>query len=146
MTFTSFSLSLSLLSGIASTFQARCHPLNTEPLSGSYITRLGRKRWQIEGFFKVAKHRFSLHHFGQQSLLGLYRWIVLSFIAYFLAHCALFHTGQTHLPDWGTLAQLALELLLPTAFITTLVLMFKRYQPLARTLGIDLSVRSCSPA
>jgi hypothetical protein len=116
----------------------------TEPLSGSYITRLGRRRWQIEGFFKVAKHRFSLHQFGQQSLLGVYRWIVLSLIAYFLAHCAVLHTQQTHLPDWRAVAQLALELLFPTAVIAALVLMIKRYQPLARSLGIDLCVRGWS--
>lgn len=116
----------------------------TEPLSGSYITRLGRKRWQIEGFFKVAKHRFSLQQFGQQSLLGVYRWIVLSWIAYFLAHCAALHLQQIHLPDWGAVAQFALELLLPEAVIAALVLTIKRYQPLARSLGIDLCVRGWS--
>lgn len=118
----------------------------TEPLSGRYITRLGRRRWQIEGFFKVAKHRFSLQHFGQQSLVGVYRWMVLSLIAYFLAHCALLYCGQTHLPDWRAVAHLALELLLPTALIARLVLLIERYRPLAQSLGIDLCVRRCSAA
>jgi Transposase DDE domain len=118
--------------------------VSTEPLSGSYITRLGRRRWQIEGFFKVAKHRFSLHRFGQQTLLGVYRWILLSLIAYFLAHCACLWSGRTDLPDWSVAAQLALECLLPTTLIAGLVLMIKRYQPLARNLGIDLSIRGCS--
>jgi Transposase DDE domain len=118
--------------------------VSTEPLSGSYITRLGRRRWQIEGFFKVAKHRFSLHRFGQQTLLGVCRWIVLSLIAYFLAHCACLWSGRTYLPDWAVAAQLALECLLPTTLIAGLVLMIRRYQPLARTLGIDLSIGGCS--
>lgn len=118
--------------------------VSTEPLSGSYITRLGRRRWQIEGFFKVVKHRFSLHRFGQQTLLGVYRWILLSLIAYFLAHCACLWSGQTYLPDWAVAAQLALECLLPTTLIAALVLMIKRYQHLARTLGIDLSIGVCS--
>jgi Transposase DDE domain len=48
--------------------------VSTQPLSGSYITRLGRRRWQIEGFFKVAKHRFSLHRFRQATRVGVYRW------------------------------------------------------------------------
>ena len=44
--------------------------ISTKPLSAIYITRLGRKRWQIEGFFKTVKHRFGLHRFGQSSLVG----------------------------------------------------------------------------
>jgi hypothetical protein len=34
------------------------------------MTWWGRRRWAIEGFFKTAKHRFGLHRFGQQTLLG----------------------------------------------------------------------------
>ena len=32
------------------------------------MTWWGRRRWQIEGFFKTAKHRFGLHRFGQQTM------------------------------------------------------------------------------
>jgi hypothetical protein len=32
---------------------------STHPYSGTYLVRLGRKRWAIEGFFKTAKHQFS---------------------------------------------------------------------------------------
>lgn len=60
--------------------------LSTKVLKGNTITWWGRRRWQIEGFFKVAKHRFGLHRFGQQTLLGVYRWLVLSLTAYLLAH------------------------------------------------------------
>ena len=60
--------------------------LCTKALKGSTITRRGRRRWQIEGFFKVAKYRFGLDRFGQQKLLGVYRWLVLSLTAYLLAH------------------------------------------------------------
>jgi hypothetical protein len=52
----------------ASGARAKRFVVATEPLSSSYITCLGRRRWQIGGFFKVAKHRFSLHRFGQQTL------------------------------------------------------------------------------
>lgn len=44
--------------------------------------RWGKRRWQIEGWFKTAKHRFGLHRFGQGTLLGMYRWIILSLIAF----------------------------------------------------------------
>jgi hypothetical protein len=59
---------------------------STYPYSGVYLVRLGRLRWAIEGFFKTAKHRFGLHCFGQSTKLGVYRWLVLSLIAYLLAH------------------------------------------------------------
>ena len=59
--------------------------LCTKALKGSTMTWWGHWRWQIEGFFKVAKHRFDLHRFGQQTLLGVYRWLVLSLTAYLLA-------------------------------------------------------------
>ena len=59
---------------------------STYPYSGVYLVRLGRKRWAIEGFFKTAKHQFGLHYFGQSNKLGVYRWLILSLIAYLLTH------------------------------------------------------------
>jgi hypothetical protein len=87
--------------------------LSTKQLKGSTITWWGRRRWQIEGWFKTAKHRFGLHRFGQGTLLGVYRWLVLSLIAYILAHWAYLSSGTTDLPDWGQAAQLALQAILP---------------------------------
>ena len=60
--------------------------ISTKPMKGTTIARWGGRRWQIEGFFKTGKHRFGLHRFGQQTLLGVYRWLLLSLIAYLLAH------------------------------------------------------------
>ncbi len=62
--------------------------LSTRPLKASTINWWGKRRWQIEGWFKIAKHRFGLNRFGQGKLLGVYRWLVLSLIAYILAHWA----------------------------------------------------------
>jgi hypothetical protein len=39
--------------------------LSTKQLKASTITWWGRRRWQIEGWFKTAKYRFGLHRFGQ---------------------------------------------------------------------------------
>ncbi len=44
--------------------------LSTKPLKGSTITWWGKRRWQIEGWFKTAKHRFGLHRFGQGTMSG----------------------------------------------------------------------------
>jgi len=48
-----------------------------------------RPEGAIEGFFKTSKHRFGLHRFGQGTLLAVYRWLVLSLIAFTLAHACL---------------------------------------------------------
>jgi hypothetical protein len=60
--------------------------VSTHHNEGAYLVRLGRKRWAIVGFFKTIKHRFGLHCFGQSTKLGVYRWLILSLIAYLLAH------------------------------------------------------------
>jgi hypothetical protein len=52
----------------------------------SWHKATGEPEGTIEGWFKTAKHRFGLHRFGQQTLVGVYRWLVLSLIAYLLAH------------------------------------------------------------
>jgi hypothetical protein len=60
--------------------------LATKALSPEHIVRWGKRRWRIEGFFKTVKGRFSLERFGQGSRLGVYRYLILSMIAYLLAH------------------------------------------------------------
>ena len=87
--------------------------VSTHPYSGVYLVRLGRKRWAIEGFFKTIKHRFGLHCFGQSTKLGVYRWLILSLIAYLLVHWI----DQWSLPpvlDWKAASRLALETLFPS--------------------------------
>ncbi|NJR25962.1 MAG: transposase [Richelia sp. CSU_2_1] len=114
--------------------------ISTKPLSAVYITMLGRRRWQIEGFFKTIKHRFGLHQFGQGTLLGVYRWILLSFIAYFLARSTYNDSGKTTLPDWGAVAQLAAETLLPSLVVLELLINIKHRQTLVRQQGFDITV------
>jgi hypothetical protein len=117
--------------------------LSTQSLKASTITWWGKRRWQIEGWFKTAKHRFGLHRFGQATLLGVYRWLVLSLLAYVLAHWAYLTTAPTNLPDWGVAAQLALETFLPQLVLFLLVLDIERLQPLAQTQGIDIHILRC---
>lgn len=118
--------------------------LSTKALKGSTITWWGRRRWQIEGFFKTVKHRFGLHRFGQQTLLGVYRWLVLSLTAYLLSHWVHLHLGGGAIPDWGAAAaQSALELLLPLMALLPLLTEVQRLRPLAKYHGLDISVKWC---
>lgn len=117
--------------------------LCTKALKSSTITWWGRRRWQIEGFFKVAKYRFGLDRFGQQTLLGVYRWLVLSLTAYLLAHWAHLHSGGGSFPDWGQAAQLALELLLPLMVLFPLLAEIQRLKPLAKSHGLNINVNWC---
>ncbi len=117
--------------------------LSTKPLKGSTITWWGKRRWQIEGWFKTAKHRFGLHRFGQGTLLGVYRWLVLSLIAYLLAHWAYLSTNTTDLPDWGAAALLALQAFLPQLVLFLLLLEIERLRPLCCAQGIDIQFTRC---
>ncbi len=103
----------------------------------------GKRRWQIEGWFKTAKHRFGLHRFGQATLLGVYRWLVLSLIAYILAHWAYLSTHSPELPDWGKAAQTALEFIFPQILVSLLLLDIKRLTPLLRSHGFDIYISRC---
>jgi hypothetical protein len=96
----------------------------------------------LVGWFKTAKHRFGLDRFGQATLLGVYRWLVLSLLAYLLAHWAYLSTATIELPDWGQAARLALEALLPH-LVMLLLLDLERLQPLARSLGFDIQITRC---
>jgi hypothetical protein len=90
-----------------------CFVASTHPYSGVYLVRLGRKRWAIESFFKTAKYQFGLHCFGQSTRIGVYRWLVLSLIAYLLAHWVDLWAWPPVL-DWKATARLTLQKLLPS--------------------------------
>jgi hypothetical protein len=88
-------------------------------------------------------HRFGLHRFGQGTLLGVYRWLLLSLTAYLLAHWAYLHLKGGVLPDWGEAAQIALDLLLPSQALLPLLAETQRLQPLAKIYGLDIQVVRC---
>ena len=97
----------------------------------------------LVGWFKTAKYRFGLHRFGQGTLLGVYRWLVLSLIAYLLAHWAYLSTATTDLPDWGQAAQLALQAILPQLLMFLFLLELERMRPLALSYGIYIQLSRC---
>lgn len=66
------------------------------------IIKWGRSRWAIEGFFKAMKGRFGLDQFGQRTLLGTIRFLLLAFLAFILTNIS--RVDKTLLPDWKSLA------------------------------------------
>ncbi len=112
--------------------------VSTKSFSWAYISNLGKRRWLIEAFFKTIKHRFCLHCFRQRTLLGVYRFLMLSIIVFLLAHWAYLWSGVETLPDWGNCATTALETLFPQLVVLQLLLQIKQHRTLARKLGLNL--------
>lgn len=110
----------------------------TRRLKASTLQWWGRRRWQIEGFFKVAKHRFGLHRFGQSSQLGVYRWLVLVLIAFVWALCGSLIQQHTQVRDWAVAAQSIARLLLPHVIIYSLLKQLEPWRKEALQLGIHL--------
>jgi hypothetical protein len=117
--------------------------ISTTPLKAGTISWWGKRRWQIEGFFKTAKHRFGLDKFGQSTLLGVYRWLILSIAAYLLAHWAYLSFDFPHPLDWGQAASLALSTFLPHLVLSLLLLDIERLRPLTLSHGIDITISNC---
>ena len=117
--------------------------ISTKPMKGKTIARWGKRRWQIEGFFKTVKHRFSLHRFGQKTLLGVYRWLILSFVSYLLAYWIYLHLGDSDNLDWFDSAQQALILLLPHILLLSLLNQLETVIPWLNDRGFDFCLMRC---
>lgn len=114
---------------------------STHPYSGTYLVRLGRKRWAIEGFFKTVKHQFGLHCFGQSTRVGVYRWLILSLIAYLLAHWIDLSVWPPAL-DWKATARATLEKLLPSVLWAQLCNQIRRDADIAAQFGFEVIIQS----
>ena len=114
---------------------------STHPYSGVYLVRLGRKRWAIEGFFKTAKHQFGLHCFGQGTKIGVYRWLILSLIAYLLAHWVDLWAWPPVL-DWKATARLTLEKLLPAVLWSQMLRQIRQNADVAAHYGFEIVINS----
>ncbi len=117
--------------------------LSTRPIKASTLKWWGKRRWQIEGWFKTAKHRFGLHRFGQATLLGMYPWLILSLTAYLIAHSTYLHLHSASPPDWGQAAQTALESIFPHIVVYLPLLDIERLAHLALSCGFDIQISRC---
>ena len=115
--------------------------VSTYPYSGVYLVRLGRQRWAIEGFFKTIKHRFGLHCFGQRTRLGIYRWLLLSLIAYLLAHWVSRTFPSWARLDWREVSAQAVADFLPQVLWIKLLRQIQRSRSLAGEQGFEIVVK-----
>jgi Transposase DDE domain len=113
------------------------------PYSGAYLIQLGRKRWAIEGFFKTAKHQFGLHCFGQGTKLGVYRWLLLSLIAYTLAHWIARWASPPEL-NWKAICRLSLETLFPAVAFSQALRQFQLIAKIATQFGFEIVLNPLS--
>jgi hypothetical protein len=119
------------------------HVVSTKALSAKMIKRWGKRRFAIEGFFKVIKHRFGLHCFGQCTRLGVYRWFLFSLLAYSLAHQAHLNLQGDEQPDWQAAAQQALRLFLPQYLMILALAQVEKLSSLGRSLGFEVHLCNC---
>jgi hypothetical protein len=112
-------------------------------MGAKHIVRWGKRRWKIEGFFKTAKGRFSLHRFAQGSKLGVYRYLILSMAAYVLAHWGYLCRCGEGVPEWGVGAGVILEEVLAEVVIMDLIKEIEERQTLLRRHGINIQVHRC---
>jgi hypothetical protein len=95
-----------------------------------------------------------LHRFGQGTLLGVYRWFVLSLISYVLAHWAYLSTALAenppreaiafrNLPDWGQAAEIAFQTIFPHLVMLLLLQDIERLRDVALSQGIDIHISRC---
>ena len=114
--------------------------ISTRALKGSTIAWWGSRRWAIEGFFKTAKYRFGLASFGQQTLLGVYRWLILSFISFVLTHWVYLSSNVSLPPEWRQESELALQQLMPQIAVSSLLVEIERKREflLSQSLTLEL--------
>jgi hypothetical protein len=94
------------------------------------------------GFFKTAKYQFGLASFGQQTFLGVYRWLILSFISFVLTHWVYLSLQRITLPDWKEAALLTLEQLLPKTAVNLLLIEVESKRDLLASQGLALELVS----
>ncbi len=83
------------------------------------------------------KHQFGLHCFGQSTKLGVYRWLILSLIAYLLAHWILQSSLPTF-PSWKTICPLALKTLFPSVAWLRLLKYIRAQTDIAALYGFEI--------
>ena len=112
----------------------------TEALSGSYIVRLGKLRWSIEACFKTLKHRFGWAKFGAGTKKGMYRWWIVCWLSFLLAHWQHLSSGEQTL-DWQKAAQQARKALFPQEVFDGFLVDVEEMSEVAKTLGYEIVIQ-----
>lgn len=119
------------------------HVVSTQAMTGKMIKRWGKRRFAIEGFFKVIKHRFGLHCFAQASRLGVYRWFLFCWLAYVLAYRAHWQDHREQTPDWAQASARALHLFLATFLLVRALRQLEMLADLGRSCGFEVKLCNC---
>jgi Transposase DDE domain len=114
--------------------------ISTRKLKGNTITWWGRRRWAIEGFFKTSKYQFGLAAFGQQTLLGVYRWLVLSFISFILVHWVYLSLNTGQQPKWRESSGDTIEKLMPEIAVKQILEEIESKRSLLESQGLRLEL------
>ena len=114
--------------------------VTTEALSGGYIVRLGKLRWSIEACFKTLKHRFGWAKFGQGTKKGMYRWWILCWLSFLLAHWQFLESGEQTL-DWQKAAQQARKALFPEEVFDAFLSDVEEMRDVAIQVGYEIIIK-----
>lgn len=90
--------------------------------------------------FKTAKHQFGLHCFGQATKISVYRWLILSFIAYLLTHWIELWPWPPKL-YWKATPRLTLKKLIPPVPWTQLLKQLEQDADIAAHFGFDVVLK-----
>lgn len=99
------------------------------------ISAWGRRRWRIEAFFKVCKGCFGLERFAQGTRLGVYRFLLLSLLAFTLTQWQAWGVHGSW-PDWGEMALTTRRSLLPELVLRELLAELERLRPFLEPVGV----------
>lgn len=114
--------------------------VSTESLSGAYMVRLGKLRWSIEACFKTLKHRFGWAKFGAGTKKGMYRWWILCWLSFLLAHGQHLSSGEQRL-DWQKAAQQARKALFPQEVFDGFLSDVQDMEQVAAMLGYEIVIQ-----
>lgn len=78
--------------------------------------------------------------FGQSTLLGLYRWLVLSLVAFVLAHW-MYCWSRTQRLDWKAASELAKAVLLPQVIWRDLLHQIRNNWDIAMQQGFEITLK-----
>jgi hypothetical protein len=83
-----------------------------------------------------------LASFGQQKLLGVYRWLLLSLISFVLTHWVYLSLNPSSLPNWKDAALFTLQQLLPAIAVNLLLIEIENKRELLASQGLLLELVS----
>jgi hypothetical protein len=83
-----------------------------------------------------------IKHFSQQTLLGVYRWLILSFISFVLTHWVHLSSNFSLPPEWRRASELAPQQLVPQIAVSLLLVEINQKQEFLLPKGLAFELVS----